>query len=304
MIEPGTFLRNRDNCDELNEPIFVWEIIQQNEKVTFVVNSESGISKNNIISKFPDQKILLPNHAKFKLMRQEALDASFFIQSSESSYSLVSDWIKLAKDRKNMAPEFFINAAYGGMHLNQIRKFTESQYCKSAEDKIHEDPYSRIVKLSSIKDIDEQQKQNFRNLTHLFTLDFIPKRFAFVKIITIAKDIMHESFPPENGLFSNSIIEKLILGMCLSFYKANRDKIKSVTINYGQKFPGDFKVFQQFTSILYKFEEEINMYENIKAEELKIEFSAALSGAKLPELEEGKGIIMKFLEFDLAFWQR
>lgn len=303
MIELGTLLIKRDNSNELDEPIFVWEILQQNEKSTFIVNSESGISKNNIINKFPDQKVLLPNHAKFKLMSQEALETSF-IQSPAPSYIIVSDWIKLAKDQKNMAPDFFINAAYGGMHLNHIRKFTESQYCKTAEDKIHEDPYSRIVKLSSIKDVEEQQKQNLRNLSYILTLDFIPKRFVFVKIITIAKDIMRENFPPENDGFSNSLIEKLLLGMFLSYYKANRDKIKSVTVNYGQKFPGDFKVFQQFTSMLNKFDDEINMYENINEQELKMELNAALSGAKLPEREDGKGIIMKLLEFDLAFWQR
>ncbi len=42
----------------------------------------------------------------------------------------------------------------------------------------------------------------------------------------------------------------------------------------------------------------------IDAEEEKFRAQSASSGIKIPEKEEGKGILMKFLEFDMSFWQR
>jgi hypothetical protein len=303
MIELGNLLTHKSKNDELAGPIFVWAIIEETGKCSFLINSETGMSKRTIEVKFPEQKIILPNHAKFKLVSKEALEASF-VPSTEPDYSLVSDWIRLTKDKGNMVPEFFVNIAYGFMHIVHKGRFINSQYCKSIEDKIYADPYSLIVTLDSIKNEGEREKQNFQNMVYLITLDFIPKRFVILKIISKAKDIMHENFPPENDTFSNSIIEKLLLGMFLSYYKANKDKINKVTINYGQKFPGDFKVFQQFTSMLHKFEEEMGMYQSVSEEELKLELNAKMSGLKLPQREEGRGIIMKLLEFDLGFWQR
>ncbi|MFN8321240.1 MAG: hypothetical protein U0T74_01160 [Chitinophagales bacterium] len=286
-----------------DEPTFIWELIEKNEQLWFLVNSESGMSKKDISLKFPDQKILLPNHAKFKLVNSKTFNVSY-AHSSEKDYSLISEWINRAKDSRNLAPDFFINTAYVFMHLVSIGGFKDSQYSKSAEDKIYQDPYSLIVELESILDLSEKQLQYSRNFKYLVTLEFIPKRFVLLKMITKAKDIIRENFPPNNDDLSNSLIEKLLLGMSLSYYKANQDKIKSVTINYGQKFPGDFKVFQQFTTLLSSFENEMKMYENIHEEELKIEFNPALTSLKIPKGENGEGVIMKLLEFDLAFWQR
>lgn len=303
MIEIGASLKDKGENDELAQPIFIWAIIEQPSKTSFIINSETGMSKRAIEAKFPEQKIILPNHAKFKLVNKEDLQASF-LSLNEPSYRLVSDWIKLAQDNGNTVPDFYINTAYVGMHLIHSGRFVDSKYCQSTEDRIHADPHTLILKLSSISNEKERDEQNFRNLGYLLTLDLIPKRFVLLKIITKAKDIMHENFPPGNDTFSNSVIEKLMLGMFLSYYKANKDKINSVTINYGQKFHGDFKVFQQFTSMLHKFDEEIGMYQSISDEELKLELNATLSGVKLPTREDGRGIIMKLLEFDLGFWQR
>ncbi len=303
MVDIGTLLKDKGNNDELVEPIFVWAIIEQPGKTSIIINSETGMSKRAIVAKFPEQKIILPNHAKFKIVNKEDLQASF-LSLNEPSYRLVSDWIKLAQDNGNMVPDFSINTAYVGMHLIHSVRFIDSTYCQSTEDSIHADPHTLILKLSSISNEKERDEQNFRNLGYLLTLDLIPKRFVLLKIITKAKDIMYENFPPGNDTFSNSVIEKLLLGMFLSYYKANKDKINSVTINYGQKFLGDFKVFQQFTSMLHKFEEEIGIYQSISEEELKLELNATLSGVKLPAREDGRGIIMKLLEFDLGFWQR
>jgi len=303
MIELGTQLINKDKNNELSEPVFIWAIKEEAGKYSYLINSETGMSKKTIESKFPEQKIILPNHAKFKLVSKEALEASF-VPENEPDYSLISEWIRFAKDKRNLVPEFFVNIAYGSMHIIHTYRFIKSQYCESIEDKICDDPYSLIVNLNSIKNEGKREKQNFQNMAYIMTLDFIPKRFAILKMISKAKDIMHENFPPENDTFSNSIIEKLLLGMFLSYYKANKDKINNVTINYGQKFPGDFRVFQQFTSMLHKFEEEMGMYKIVSEEELKFELNAIMSGVKLPPREDGKGIIMKLLEFDLGFWQR
>jgi len=298
----GDLVRIKDSSLD-GEPIFIWELIEQNDQVEFLVNSESGMSREDIARKFPNEKILLPNYAKFRLIKRETLNASY-VRSPETGYSLISDLINWAKDSRNHAPDFFINAAYGGMHFFHLLKFSDSEYCKNIEERISNDSYSLIKKIPTIDDPLKRSEQNGYNLSYLHTLDLIPKRFIILKIITKAKGIVRENFPPENDLFSNSIIEKLLLGMFLSYYKNNRDKVKSITINYSQKFPGDFKVFHQFASMLSKFDEEINMYEGINEEQIKIELSAASSGVRLPKRDEGKGIIMKLLEFDLAFWQR
>ena len=93
-----------------DEPIFIWEIVEQKEKTEFLINSESGMSKNEIARKFPNQKVLLPDSTKFKLISSDNLNASYG-HSAETGYSLVSQAIVFAKDSRNVAPELFINAA-------------------------------------------------------------------------------------------------------------------------------------------------------------------------------------------------
>lgn len=302
MLEVGTLLKKKDS-NELDIPVFVWDVSRLNGKTFYIVNYEKGLSKTHVEAEFSGKQICLPNHAKFKLLTEESI-FGLTVSPPEPGYEMISDWIKLSKDRRNLAPDFFINMAYGCMHVIHAAKFTKSKYCESVKGKIHYSPYILVKKLSEIKDEKERGKQSTINFSYLWDLEWIPKRFVLLKIITTLKNIVSVNFPAENALLANSLIEKLLLGMFLSYYKANRDKIKSVTVNYSQKFPGDFKVFQQFSSILNKFEEEINMYEIVHKEELKIELSAALIGAKLPEREDGKGIIMKLLEFDMAFWQK
>ncbi len=286
-----------------DEPIFIWEIVEQKEKTEFLINSESGMSKNEIARKFPNQKVLLPDSTKFKLISSDNLNASYG-HSAETGYSLVSQAIVFAKDSRNVAPELFINAACVTMHVAYIVKFLDSKNCKSSEERIYGDAYSLIRQPFTTKDVIEAQRQNNKNLNYLRALYLIPRRFVLLKIITKARDLVRESFPPENDLFSNSLIEKLLLGQVLGYYKSNRDKIKSITVNYSQKFPGDFKTVQHFTYMLNNFEDEMNMYESVNKEQNKIELHAALHGMRLPERDEGKGIIMKLLEFDLPFWQR
>lgn len=60
-----------------DEPIFIWEIVEQKEKTEFLINSKVGMSKNEILDKFPNQKVLLPDGTKFKLISSDNLNASY-----------------------------------------------------------------------------------------------------------------------------------------------------------------------------------------------------------------------------------
>lgn len=302
-MELGTLLIKRENFNELDLPVFVWEVVEDTEKIFCIVNSEKGYTNVDVKQKFPERNLLLPNHSKFKFNTDQELNAGYALHL-EDGYHIVSELILSAHQKWNGAPMFFVNAAYGFMQLVYNLKFSNSKYCKSAEDRIKNDPYSLIIKLTSIENESERQGQNLKNLKCLITLDFIPKRFIMLKVITVLKEIVKDNFPSDNEIFSNSLIEKLSLGMFLGYYKEHRDKIKSVTLNYSQNFPGDHKVFAQFTSMLHKFDEEILMYQDVEKAQIEMELQAVLNGVKLPDRKEGKGIIMKLLEFDLGFWQR
>lgn len=302
-MEAGAFLKEKGRGSELLPPIFIWDVIENKGQVIYIVNSESGISKSNIESKFFGRRLILPDSARFQTIPQQILLSKYDLPVKHN-YETVTDLIKKAKNEQILRPALFINMAYGYLWFAYLTGFIETDYCKNATSLIENDKYSTVKSLSSIHDPAERFKQNCHNLHSLLTLNLIPKRFVLLYLISKFKEIVKESFPPKNDGFTNAIFEKLSLGMFLYYYKTHEEKIKSVTINYIQKFPGDFKVHRQFTLMLDKFEEEITLYKTIEAEELKIELNMELSGKKMPEREDGKGIIMKLLEFDLSFWQR
>jgi hypothetical protein len=301
-MEIGTLLYAKMQTGIVPIPVFIWEIVGKGDDSLFIINASGGKTLEELKTKFPRNKLLLPYHSRFAVLTWHEMIEPYE-QGKADPYVFVTDMIKGAHVNSNTG-FFFINCAYVMMHLVQIVKFSDSVYCNNAINRIKNDEYSTIEKLTPIKDKSEYGKQNAHNIAALFTLNFVPKKFAILKIITTLKEIAEINFPSGNDLFSNSLIEQLCLGMILSHYKANRDKIRSVTINYSHKFPGDFKVFQQFTSLIDKFESEIGWYETLNAEEDKFRFMAALSGIEVPEKEKGRGVIMKFLEFDLGFWQR
>lgn len=302
-MELGALLIKRENANELALPVFIWEVVEDKKNPSYIINSEKGHSRDAISEKLPESALLLPGHSNFKIHTKQELDA-IYVQHQEEGYDIVSEFIQSSYDKNNITHSLLRNVGYGFLHVAHNFKFLESEYCKSAEEGIENDTYSLIKELPSEEKESERRIRNLLNFKYLLDLDFIPKRFVLLKVVTVLKEIVKENLPSDNEIFSNSLIEKLTLGKLITYYRDNRDLIKSVTINYSKKFPGDNKVFMQFTSMLNKFDEEMLMYKNVEEMQLRMEFQAALSGAKLPTGEDGTGIIMKFLEFDLGFWQR
>ena len=297
-MQMGSLIRLKFSKDLYPTPVFIWQIVDQGGKRLFIVNAPDGKANADLEIELSNGELLLPNHAKFICLEFKQIMELYEIDSCQD-YQMVSDMIK-----SSYGNVIAINLSYVIMHLVHIVKFDRSVYCEEIIDKIESDPYTTIKKISSITEQFEYQKQVSFNLKALLDLAFIPKKFALLKFITIMKEITSSNFPAKNNIYDNYIFEELCLGMFLSYYSANREKIASVTINYSQKFPGDYRVFQQFINLIERFQPEMDSYNTVKAEEDKIRLTAAASGFKLPEDENGKGLIMKLLEFDLGFWQR
>ena len=294
----GDLLRLKIATEVYPTPVLIWQIINQDGENLYIINASEGKTNSELELDLLNTSLFLPNHAKFKFLNLKALEGLYEVDD-QSPYLEISEMIKHAYGNMDS-----INSAYAIIQLGYCLKFKDSTYCNSIIDKIVNDPYSTIKKLIGIEDPFDYQKQTTYNVQSLIKLDFVPKKFAFMKAIMVLKEISAANFRANNDLFSNSIIEALCLGMFLKYYLVNKENIKSITINYSNKFPGEFKVFQQFTSMLDRFQPEINTYDVVKNEEDKIRLMAELTGLNLPEDEYGKGMIMKFLEFDLGFWQR
>lgn len=301
-MNSGTMLLSNLNRDELSFPTFIWGHYEYNGEKHYILNSDKGYSKTDIEKIAPQTFLLLPNHSKFKILVSRALREKF-APYINTDYQSVSDQIVLAYKNPYEAGSFLVNMAYAFLHLIYCVKFTDTQYCESAQQAIANDPHSLIKKFSGIKDENERNIQITKNIAYNHDLEFIPKRFGLLKLLTTYKDIARSNFPSRYEHHANALVEPLILGMAASYYFANRDKIKSTTINYSNNFPGEFKVFKDFLMVLDKCEEEAKMYERVNLEQKKIELEATLNGFKIPERKDGKGILIKLLEFDLAYWQ-
>lgn len=294
-MDIGSLIKVRQLSNDLNPPVFIWDIIEKNGKKLFVINSEKGLSKVELQNKFQNEISILPDGAQFKIEVEKSF-LEKYEKIDDKDYEFITDLILSATRPYNQAPQFFTNSAYIALWIGYCFKFTESKYCEEVLERITESPYFLAKQLPEFKDL--------REYVSYVALELLLKRFALLKLVSKLKDIVNAISPPDNDQYPNAIFEKLILGMFLSYYQEHKEKINSVTVNYSQKFPGDYKVLYQFTSMLTNFEHEMNMYKAIKAEELKGDLLLVLQGVKVPEKEEGKGILMKLIEFDLPFWQR
>ncbi len=304
-MEIGDQIGKRIGYDEWALPIFIWDTLKIDNHSFYIINSEKGLTVEGVRKKFNTYSNFLPVHSKYEIKNEEELKKEYqkvLYNNKTNPYLITSDGIKEARSGKVM--DVVLAFAYLSMNLNHIGRALESLVFKSTEERIEKDKYRTIRKLPEDKESDEYLNQNIKNMVAHFKFEFLPKKFIVLKIIKLLKEIMSSNFPASVSEYSNSIIENLLLGMFMSYYKSNEENIKSATINYANNYPGDFKKFSQFKLVLKKFDKEISSYEKLKMtdEELKKEYKNR--NITLPTAMNEKGIIMKLLEFDMSFWQK
>jgi len=303
-IQLGALLYSSEEVSDYPKPHFVWGIItNEHTEPLYIINSLKGKSAPEIQSQHSDTKLVLPNHCKFVTLRESEI-RDHFQEAHDETYVTICKIIPVTNQYENNLTKPLINMAYVMMNVFENGNFIKSKKCKNIIENIENSPYSLVRKTLETETTMERKRQYAYNAHSHLKLEFLPKKFALLKIIADLKPVAQSNFPATDTFSPNLLFQDLFMGMIMLYIKANRDNIRGATINYAKDFQGEFKTFSRFVTITEKYENEMSWYKLVKEFDDQFTSETDKMNVNRPQTEHKMGVIFKFIEFDLAFWQK